>query len=639
MENPKNKTSLTKWLGILLLVLLLPISTFAQSLDSENRVDIKLDDGTSIILYGQSSSVIGRKTNRYYYLPTGLKIGARPDGTPEFLFMKFTTEEREDQGGINGGIIHFLMEWGLTPSQKTELEEKLAAKVKGAKVMGGVPMQLDEKVESFKILSATLSDEERSSKVVTSGKAPLIESGKVAAAAQLDKYGAQLLASTFERAQSITDLSVVLDYYFTLQTPAVKGKIVFDWVKLEREYDNISAQYRKKDRGCGLLCNETFQTYKEVRSHYDFLREHEVIRFEWEETLNDERVDVIREAFFQYFLNAFTEQSPAKSEDDTPSNVTLADTLSVPNIQQGAGYRFRSSLTKGSFKRKTKVIDLREVRLAVKQPYQIVGNLASWYNQVKDNPKCIYSVNLNDPFFKHRDIRFVLDLEAKEMFDEAVNYVTVNVRKKRSSGNDYEDHITFDKAFIEKSGITAVKTYARGEDTDPSAYEYQAQWSLKGGNIYPRNPSWIKGTWEGVTLEPPVTTRTIELEADLDELQSSDITRVTAQIRYKRFDEEVESNIQLSARGDEAIINKKIFLDRDTNGYVYRLVLNHKTEKKLVLPWEPMINDNYIYVNIPEELLDTESEIFKIAKDTGKELATKAGEKILDKFDEIFNND
>ena len=29
--------------------------------------------------------------------------------------------------------------------------------------------------------------------------------------------------------------------------------------------------------------------------------------------------------------------------------------------------------------------------------------------------------------------------------------------------------------------MTASVTYARGEDTDPDAYEYQAQWSLRGG--------------------------------------------------------------------------------------------------------------------------------------------------------------
>src|SRR5690606_40812113 len=123
-----------------------------------------------------------------------------------------------------------------------------------------------------------------------------------------------------------------------------------------------------------------------------------------------------------------------------------------------------------------------------------------------------------------------------------------------------------------------------------------------------------------------------EFEADIEELSSSDISRITAQVRYKRFGEEVETNIHISPQKGEPLVEEKIFLDKDTNGYVYRLIINHKTEKKLVLPWEPMINDNYTYANIPDDLMDTESEVFKIAKETGKELTKKASEKVLDKI-------
>ena len=116
---------------------------------------------------------------------------------------------------------------------------------------------------------------------------------------------------------------------------------------------------------------------------------------------------------------------------------------------------------------------------------QIVGNLASWYDAVRDNPKCVAAVNLNDPFFQHRDIHFILDLDAKDMFEQAVNYVTVNVRKKRSTGNPFEDRVTIDAKYVKEKGINATMTYARGEDKNPDAYEYQTQWSLRGGRVAP----------------------------------------------------------------------------------------------------------------------------------------------------------
>src|SRR5205814_9100608 len=78
--------------------------------------------------------------------------------------------------------------------------------------------------------------------------------------------------------------------------------------------------------------------------------------------------------------------------------------------------------------------------LPVTERVALTGNVASWYNGVRDNPKCVAAVNLADPFFTQRDINFILDLDAKAMFDEAINYVTVNVRKERTDGRPFEDH-------------------------------------------------------------------------------------------------------------------------------------------------------------------------------------------------------
>jgi len=247
----------------------------------------------------------------------------------------------------------------------------------------------------------------------------------------------------------------------------------------------------------------------------------------------------------------------------------------------------------------------------------------------------VTSVNLNDPFFQHRNISFILDMEAEEMFSEVINYVTVSVRKKRSSGNDFSDRFTMDKKYINEKGTSAIITYARGEDTNPDAFEYKTQWSLRGGKVYPDNPQWQKGSWEeAVTLASPVTYRKIEFEADLDDLKQKEITRVTAQMRYRQFGKEEEENIHISPARGEPLVEKNIFIDNDTKGYAYRLILSHKTEGKLVLPWEVRMSDDYIYATLPDELQDTESEVFKEAKQEAGDLVSKAKEKVLDKFDE-----
>ena len=367
-----------------------------------------------------------------------------------------------------------------------------------------------------------------------------------------------------------------------------------------------------------------------MRKQYDFLREAQVIDIHFDELVSDERVAKVREAFFQYFLNAMTEPAP-------PSNATQPteqEKKDNPNIQYGEHYVYKKQSFKQAFAQKTKVINLN-YRMAVKRSCQLVGNLASWYDGVRDNPKCVAAVNLNDPFFQHRDINFILDLDAKDMFEQEANYVTVNVRKARSAGNPFEDHVTIDAKYLKDRGINAAVTYARGDDKDPDVYEYQAQWSFRGGNVWPPNPPWQKGSWEGVTLAAPIAPRTVEVEGDLDAMKASNITRITVQVHYPKFGTEMEENFSISPAKNEPLISKKIFMDRDAKGYAYRLVVDHKTDGKMATPWSAKVGDDYIYAAIPKDMLD-QPELKAVAKTAALDAATSAKDKVLNKFAELL---
>ena len=76
---------------------------------------------------------------------------------------------------------------------------------------------------------------------------------------------------------------------------------------------------------------------------------------------------------------------------------------------------------------------------------------------------------------------------------------------------------------------------------------------------------------------------------------------------------------------------QKIFVDRGSKGYAYRLIINHKTEGKLALPWSAQVGDDYIYASVPEDLLQNES-IKQQAKDAAKDVVDSAKQKVLDQF-------
>jgi hypothetical protein len=134
-----------------------------------------------------------------------------------------------------------------------------------------------------------------------------------------------------------------------------------------------------------------------------------------------------------------------------------------------------------------------------------------------------------------------------------------------------------------------------------------------------------------------VVPRKIDVEGDLEAMKASDITRVTVQIHYLKFGQEVEENIHLSPATNEPLVSKRIFMDRGAKGYAYRLVVNHKTEGKLVLPWSAKVGDDYVYAAIPEELVSAEDNPLKAtAKELGKSMLDSAKEKVLDKFKELL---
>lgn len=598
--------------------------TQVASMQYDGRRTVTLSDGTQVKLLQTLSSTDQRP--EYYYLPANLHLSRNPDGTPQFLFLKYTTEERASHGGVQGALMHFLMEYGLTQAQQQELERVLKKENQAATVLGAAPVEPDGETSSFKITSATLDDKGLTKTLVTSGKAPIMPGDRVACAANLSANGAQLLAATFEDTASVTDVSLTFNLAYATLLPAVEGSIKFNWSKLEQHYSSLKAKWDKEEDGWWIFSWNERCSYEESRRSWDFLVENNIVEMSITKRTSGELENKIIDAFFQMFLDSMTQKEPINPDMPQPQQSGQpTDDPKAPGVQ-GDHYRFSRYSIKSSQQMRN-----YEWNLTLRMPYRevstLTGNLRSWYNNVKDNPKCVASVNLNDPFFTHRDIKFILDLDAKEMFDEAVNYCTVNVRKKRPTGNDFERSVTIDAKFLKDNGVAASLEYARGDDQNSDLYEYQTQWSLKGGNVYPSNPGWQRGSWEGVTLAPPVKPMTIEFEGDIDEMKQKDLTRATLQVHYYQFGKEAESNIQISPAKSERIASKKIFLDRDQKSYAYRVIFNHKTQGKLVGPWVRNVSDEYVYASIPEDLLTTET-----YKERAKSLVTGKIEEILNKL-------
>ncbi|SHJ39139.1 hypothetical protein [Aquimarina spongiae] len=630
----------------------------AQIVDNENRLSVTLGDGTAVTLLGKAISLSDAKSKDYYYLPFSLRLATNTENTPEFLFLKYITEEKEAEGGIGGALLHMLMHWGPTPEQQAELEMILkngeqGAK-KGSKLKGALELKPDGE-KSLKIISATLGDEKLARSVVQSFNAPVLPGGRAAVASSLTPNGAQLLAATFEKDMAITDLTVELSYKYTTRVPAAKGRVEVRWREMMKHFEKDSAQYRqyrsKKKRGglFGGLVDGLFGkrsstdsiTYDEVRNVVDEMYKREYIKIDWDDNVKDDRIEKVREAFFDFFLQKMT--NSVESQQLAPP--TEKEKEAMPDIKYSRKYTYNREFLKTAVKKGRETYYLN-LRLAIEKPFTVTANLASWYNGVKNNKKCVSSVLLNDRFFQHRDINFLLDNESKLLFEEGeANYATITVKKERSSGNDFNDNVIIDYDYMKNKGLKTVISYARGDDENTDNYKYSAQWSLKGGNKFPAEPEWVEGDWmhNDITLAPPIVPRTIEFESDLEELKALGVVRATLQLRYMKFGNETESNIPITVSKGEPLVERTIFTDRDTQGYAYRYILTHKERGKMVLDWETKINDDYVYATIPQELKDEDPDYLEkiisageVLLKPGKDGKVSKTAKILDRFKDVL---
>jgi len=166
--------------------------------------------------------------HKYYYVPDAPRLATKRDGTPEFTFIKYSKTD----GATKGGIIHFLVTWGLTEGELSTAESALRLKDPQAKIAGPVPF----KEGTFKVVSATAGEGGIfSRKIVGEGKAPIMPGQKAAVSIALTEEGASLLWESFKNPTS--DISVMFALKFAGVTPAFQAKLKVNWDKVYTQHD------------------------------------------------------------------------------------------------------------------------------------------------------------------------------------------------------------------------------------------------------------------------------------------------------------------------------------------------------------------------------------------------------------------
>lgn len=631
-------------------LLLVPLQALGQMavMDGLNEDFVVLDDGTRVQVHRAT-----KQPGTWYYLPTNLRLSNNGKGDPAFLYMKYVGEKKEEP---MGAILSAMFEYGLTADQLKQVKAKLEAKQPKPWVLNRVgngrptlvrsneaasikllpaPV-VTEGPNSFQVISAVLNDRTLTRNLIASGRAPTFEGEKVALAANLGPIGAQLFSAPIEKRMASSDLKLQLTYSYYVMTPAIKATLSIDFEKIKSDYEKIKKDYSKIYGGDspGLIESvgdfifgdsdndkkQIGESYKEVTTQVSYLRDKGYINCNLEITVSDEMTQRIADTYLQMFASLMTQPINMDEPNNRESNDKDAK-QKLPEVDRGQeSSRIESErlvVNTKSLKRSYTFT----ASVPVKVTRSMTTELLDMYDGVKNNPRCVGEVLLNDPFFTHCDVKVFLDLDAKDIFDETINYVTVSVRKRRTSGNDFLESVTMDAKYLKENGPVATLSYARGSSKTPDPFEYQVQWSLRGGKVYPPNPSWQPGALEGVTLTAPLRPTQCDFQWDPDAMKEKDLIRVSTQVVFWQFGEEKQMDVQ--PLPDTNMRPFRFFRDASKSEFAYRLVYYHKTQGVLAGPWQRNTG-GLIYGAVPDDLL-TNPEY----KERGSKLSSSGGEKVL----------
>lgn len=129
---------------------------FSQVITADSYKAIVLDSGYKVGVF-QSKDC----PQCYYYLPVDLRVSQKPGGIPEISLVTWKNDEGSE---VIGGILHLLVEWGLTPEKERLLGEVIRSRYdSSAIIMGSVlvnpgTMKLSGSDKACEILRTSLTN-------------------------------------------------------------------------------------------------------------------------------------------------------------------------------------------------------------------------------------------------------------------------------------------------------------------------------------------------------------------------------------------------------------------------------------------------------------------------------------------------
>lgn len=193
----------TNYTIIIFLCFVITKKTFSQVVTSDNRFEMILKGQKTVVLptYSDNPSF-----HPYYYLPANLHVSEK-NGSPEFSFL---TYKKDDNSDIEGGIMNFLLTWGLNAEQEGSVQNELfnqdsTATLMGALMVESVGFEITGTKQISQILKKTMS---------STGNVPNTSGGKLALSFKFNGEDAKVISKAIKNPKSVEDIDLVFKFRY-----------------------------------------------------------------------------------------------------------------------------------------------------------------------------------------------------------------------------------------------------------------------------------------------------------------------------------------------------------------------------------------------------------------------------------------
>lgn len=595
---------------------------------------VKYDEG-AIYVKGVTLLQDANDPLKYHYLPRFPRLAVN-NGLFEFLCLKYSSDKPEN----SGGLFHALIDFSLPDSTILGIQAELVKIVPGARVVGQVPLMeykkdknSEEDVEgSFEIVSAVLNNKEgkdaMTRSVVSSGHAPFTPGSKAAIASILSPSGANLLWNSFTGPTS--DVSVAINGYYEAMVRAYNAIVTAEMSVIYKHFSEMSSVQKDWDK-------------TQIRRVVDSLKRTGTIKVEVadrsaglgikasdQEAILNVIVTKLTELMFNTETGWSASPSPVdpnlgfnprgKPGDKTGNTIvdaigaigeTSTDVLgAMPILGYFAPKKDRNPkyVTDNQYVLK----DIKDIRsnkfylnlsksVSIKVPFHTAGNLNFLFDKLGEDKRYFRVVNMASPDFEYRSVNFQVDGDFVDAFDDIINFVTVNFRKKYGNGQaDVTRQMVINVNDLKKDVRIKEINYPRlGIQSDEwMNYEYQLVWSFRGNQKPVRVPAaadqWIKSNSSHHSLIPPLVRENVELDADRLEFSANNVSSVSINFAgIQAGEKKVIRTVIL--RADDKSSTNKISIYHDTGSPVAYQPTWYSKSNGQVIGEMKVLNGGYLF--------------------------------------------